>query len=232
MKTVIACFAFAASVLISGCQSKRGYPAFPLSEAPVKLFDGKTLAGWRAFGSTNTPGPGWVVTDGTLHKLPGVRGGDIVTTRTFTDFELSWEWCVAPGGNNGVKYLVNEARKGTPGHEYQMLDDAAHPDAKVGPKRQTASFYDVLPPIAAKPYLKAGQWNRSQIIVKGHWVEHWLNGYMVLAYELGSPETKAALAQSKFKDAVGFGDKITGPILLTDHQDETWFRNIEIRELK
>jgi hypothetical protein len=214
-----------AAFLLSGCCTH-------ISKVSQPLFDGKSLAGWRAFGSTNAPAAGWTVTDGMLHKRAGVRGGDIVTTRTFTDFDLSWEWRVAPGGNNGVKYLVNEARKATPGHEYQMLDDTGHPDGRVGAKRQTAAFYDVLPPAANKPYRPAGEWNSSRIIVSGQHVQHWLNGTKVLSYELGSPETKAALARSKFKDAVGFGDKVTGPILLTDHQDETWFQNIVIRELR
>ena len=215
----------AATFLLSGCSTN-------ISKVSQPLFDGKSLAGWRSYGSTNAPGAGWVVTDGMLHKLVGVRGGDIVTTRTFTDFELSWEWRVAPGGNNGVKYLVNEARKGAPGHEYQMIDDAGHSDAKRGPKWQTASFYDVFPPASEKPTRPGGEWNESRLLVRGNHVEHWLNGAKVLAYELGSPETKAAVAQSKFRNAAGFGDKITGPIMLTDHQDETWFRKIEIRELK
>ena len=42
---------------------------------------------------------------------------------------------------------------------------------------------------------------------------------------------KAGLAASKFKNAAGFGDKIKGHIMLTDHGDEAWFRNVKIREL-
>jgi hypothetical protein len=205
------------------------------SFAPVPqwqpLFDGKTLAGWRAYGSNAAPGPGWKAEDGILKKLEGQQGGDIVTTRQFTDFDLEWDWRVAPGGNNGIKYLVSETRKGAPGHEYQMLDDEKHPDGKIGPHRQTASFYDVLPPIANKPSKPGGEWNHSRILVQGNHVEHWLNGAKVVSYELGSPEIKAAIAKSKFKNAAGFADKITGPIMLTDHHDEAWFRNIRIKEL-
>jgi len=62
-------------------------------------------------------------------------------------------------------------------------------------------------------------------------VEHWLNGKKVLEYELGSPKVKEAVAASKFKNATGFGTKIKGRIMLTDHQDECWFRNLKIREL-
>src|SRR5206468_4991183 len=59
----------------------------------------------------------------------------------------------------------------------------------------------------------------------------WLNGKKVLEYELGSAALKAAVAKSKFKNAPGFGEKIKGHIMLTDHGDECWFRNIKIREL-
>jgi hypothetical protein len=144
----------------------------------------------------------------------------------FTDFELRWEWRIGPDGNNGIKYLVTEDRPSSPGHEYQMIDDAILPD----PKHQTASFYDVLPPQTKPRVNPPGTWNESRIVIRGQHVEHWLNGDKVLAYELGSPEVRAAIAKSKFKEARGFGEKIKGPILLTNHQRETWFRNIRIRE--
>lgn len=193
------------------------------------LFDGQSLAGWRAYGSTNKPGDGWKAEEGLLKKLKGVRGGDIVTEQKFGDFELSWEWRLEAGGNNGVKYLVTEERRGAPGHEYQLIDDAGHPDGRLGPKRQTASFYEVLAPAADKPIKKPGEWNQSRIVIQGQRVEHWLNGAKVLEYTLGSPEVKAGIATSKFKNAAGFGEKIEGHIMLTDHQDECWFRNLKIR---
>lgn len=193
------------------------------------LFDGKSLAGWRTYGSQGKPGEGWKAEDGTLKKLKGVRGGDIITEQKFGDFELSWEWRIAAAGNNGLKYLVTEERRNAPGHEYQMIDDDGHPDGKLGPKRQTGSFYDVLPPVADKPLKPPGEWNHSRIVIKGASVEHWLNGKQVLSYALGSPETKAAIANSKFKDVAHFGEKIDGHLMLTDHQDECWFRNVKIR---
>lgn len=195
------------------------------------LFDGQSLKGWRGYKKTTPPGPGWKIEDGLLKKVAKVHGGDIITGEQFDNFELTWEWRVAIAGNNGVKYLVTEQRPGAPGHEYQMLDDTGHPDGKIGPKRQTASFYDVLPPAADKKLNPPGEWNSSRILVQGNHIEHWLNGAKVLAYDLGSDEVKAALAASKFKNAPAFGDKIKGHIMLTDHSDEAWFRNVKIREL-
>jgi hypothetical protein len=198
------------------------------------LFDGKTTAGWRGFKKTDFPTARWEVQDGALHLKPTGTGdshgaGDIVTTDTFSDFDLSWEWRISPGGNSGVKYFVTEEREGPIAHEYQVLDDARHPDAKVGTHRQTAAFYDVLPPAADKPLKPVGEWNLSRVVVKGNHVEHWLNGRKVLEYELGSPALKAAIAKSKFKDVAGFGTRIPGRILLQDHGDEVWYRSIRIR---
>lgn len=194
------------------------------------LFDGKTMNGWRTYG--NKPAGGWEVVDGTLHAIAKVKGSELITEKKYRDFEFAWEWKLPPAGNNGVKYFVTEARPKSPGHEYQMLDDQAHPDAKFGAHRHTASFYEVLPPAADKPMNKIGEWNSSKIVVRGNTVEHWLNGKNVLTYELGSEAVKAGIAKSKFKNEAGFGDKIDGHIMLTYHQDDCWYKNIKIRELK
>jgi hypothetical protein len=189
------------------------------------LFDGATTRGWRGFKRDSFPGQGWVVRDGLLIKQQGVRGGDIVTSDAFLDFELSWEWRIGPGGNSGVKYFVTEEDNRAAGHEYQMIDDARVRD----PKGTTASFYDVLPPSPDKPAPRIDDWNQSRIVVRDRRVEHWLNGIKVLDYEPGSLEVLAAVAASKFKNSTGFGFKSRGRILLTDHTDEAHFRNIKIR---
>jgi len=194
------------------------------------LFDGKTTRGWRGYQQTAMPTNGWKVEDGILKKIGGERGGDIITEEKFNDFDLAWEWRISPAGNNGIKYLVTEDRPSAPGHEYQMIDDTKNPDARVGSRRATSSFYDVLPPSDDKPLKPVGKWNQSRVLIHGNHVEHWLNGKKVLQYELGSDALKAAVAKSKFKDASGFGEKIKGHILLTDHHDECWFRDIKIRE--
>jgi hypothetical protein len=195
------------------------------------LFDGTSVKGWRGYKKQIFPATGWKVEDGILKKIGGEKGGDIITELTFDNFDLRWEWRITAGGNNGLKYLVTEERAGAPGHEYQMIDDEGHPDGKLGAKRQTASFYDVLPPAADKQVKKPGEWNLSRVLIEGNRVEHWLNGAKVLEYELGGDAVKAAVTQSKFKNAAGFGTKIKGHIMLTDHQDECWFRNMKIREL-
>ncbi len=194
------------------------------------LFNGTSLDGWRGYRMTGLPEAGWEIRDGLLKTVPKMKGRELITVQKFNDFEFSWEWRIAPSGNNGIKYFVTEERPAAPGHEYQMIDDATNADGKVGPQRTTASFYDVLAPSDDKPLKPAGEWNLSRVVVQGNRVEHWLNGKKVLEYELGSERVKEGLARSKFKNFPDFGKKITGHIMLTFHNDECWFRNIKIRE--
>lgn len=195
------------------------------------LFDGQMLDAWRGYRRETQPDAGWQIKDGTVQTVAKVKGTDLITRKKFNDFEFTWEWRVAPGGNNGVKYFVTEERPQSPGHEYQMIDDAGYP-GKLSPGHLTADFYDVLPAAADKPIRPGGEWNSSRIVVRGAHVEHWLNGKNVLTYELGSAAVKAGIEKSKFKGHPGFGEKIAGHIMLTYHQDECSFRNLKIRETR
>jgi hypothetical protein len=223
--------AFAACALVAPAADNQ-LTAAEKSAGWQLLFDGKTLNGWRPY--AKKPAGGWeVLPDGTLHAIAKVKGSELITEKKFKDFELSWDWKVPPKGNNGIKYFVTEARPKAPGPEYQMIDDAGNPDGqRGGALHQTAAFYDVLPPSPSKPLSKPEVWNSSRIIAKGNHVEHWFNGQKVLEFELDSPEVKAGLEKSKFPKNEGFGEHIEGHIMLTYHQDDCWFKNIKIRELK
>jgi len=195
------------------------------------LFDGKSLVGWRTFKKSAPPEKGWDIQDGCLHHIHKGGGGDLISDATYESFDLTWEWKVAEGANSGLKYFVSEERKSAIGHEYQLIDDERHPDAKLAEgKRVTASFYDVLKPNGAKPK-PAGEWNTSRVLVNGNHVEHWLNGDKVLEYELGSESLLAAVQESKFKKEADFGKRVKCHLLLQDHGDEIWFRNLKLKEL-
>ena len=201
----------------------------------TSLFDGKTLAGWRVYQRPDATGSRWQVLDNSI-ALPAADGKDtrgardIVSTDTYDRFELTWDWKISEGGNSGVKYFVLEDRPSAIGHEYQVIDDERHADAKIGPHRQTAALYDVLP-AANRPLKPATQWNTSRIVSNGTEVEHYLNDRLVLKYVLNSAELNAAIQKSKFKDVERFGKLQKGHILLQDHGDQVWYRNIRIRRL-
>jgi hypothetical protein len=199
------------------------------------LFDGTSLNGWRGYKKPDASGSRWRVEDGLLTVNPGsgtdTRGAlDIIAAAQFDRFDLTWEWRIAEGGNSGLKYFVLEDMDSAIGHEYQLIDDERHADAKIGPHRQTAALYDVLPG-QNRPMRPAGQFNQSRIVSNGTTVEHYLNGTRVLQYELNSPALREAIAKSKFKDVARFGTLQNGFILLQDHGDRVWYRNIKIRRL-
>jgi hypothetical protein len=197
------------------------------------LFDGKTLDGWRAYKKTDAAGTRWAAQDGLL-CLPPNDGSDthgsrdIISKGDYDQFELAWDWRITPGGNSGLKYFVVEDQDAAIGHEYQLIDDDKHPDAKIGPHRQTGALYDVLP-ASNRPMKPAGEWNQSRVVVHGKMVEHYLNGTKILSYELSSPKLKAAIAKSKFKDVARFGTPQRAHLLLQDHGDSVCFRNVKIR---
>lgn len=230
------------------CRTPEAVRTAPDTAAPTAgewrpLFDGKTLTGWRGFHRDKVPEGRWAVEDGSIKKLPaegelGQAGGDLITVEQFENFEFELEWKLTRGGNSGIKYLVQESlpKDGYSGvsFEMQILDDENHPDAKKGisGNRTAGSLYDLIPAAANKVLKPVGEFNLIRLVKKGNHVEHWLNGVKTLEFELGSAELKARIAASKFRDTVGFGEARKGHILLQDHGDAVWFRNIRIRELR
>lgn len=200
------------------------------------LFDGKSMEKWRSKSDNSFPATGWKVQDGSLF-LDG-KGGDIITREKYSDFELVFDFKLTEGANSGVKYfvdtLVNE-KDGSimvNGPEYQIIDDFNHPEVKEHGDAliSTASAYLLYAPKIEK-LNPAGQWNTGKIIAKGHRVEHWLNGVEVLNYMRGSRDFLERKAKTKFKNDRKYGELESGHILLTDHHDKVYFRNIKIRRL-
>ncbi|MCL1921853.1 MAG: DUF1080 domain-containing protein [Kiritimatiellaeota bacterium] len=200
------------------------------------LWDGATTAGWRTARKNNTafPEKGWLIQDGELSVIPKGGGGDIITVEKFTDFILKVDYKVTKAANSGIKYFIDPDINGGTSLEYQVLDPQ-HPDAKLGlpGTRWNASFYDVICAPKGEELMKPlGEWNTAMIVSKGPKVEHWLNGEKVLEFERGSEAFRAAVLKSKFKGTANWGETKTGHILLQDHNDQVWFRNIKIKVLE
>jgi hypothetical protein len=167
----------------------------------------------------------------------GGNAGDIITTRKYANFELLVDFRITPGANSGIKYFVdpdlNKGPGSSIGFEYQILDDAVHPDAKKGRNgdRTLASLYDMIPAAKNKPVKPIGEWNTARIVIRGAHGEHWLNGVKVVEYERFTPQFRQLVAESKYHVWPNFGELHDGDILLQDHGFPVSFRNIKIREL-
>lgn len=208
------------------------------------LWDGKTSHGWKGAKLDGFPESGWEIKDGVLSVLASgggesEAGGDIVTTDLYSDFELKLDFKITEGANSGIKYYVDtEINKGAGssiGLEYQILDDAKHPDAKLGNhegSRTVGSLYDLIKADSAKVVHPIGEWNQARIVSKNNHVEHWLNGRKVLEYKRKGPEYLQLVKESKYKKWPNFGEAEQGRILLQDHGDYVSFRNIKVRSLK
>ena len=244
LSLLLALLALSASAVLG--QSKAA-PANQLSKAEQKagwrlLFDGKSFNGWRGFHLDKVPA-GWMIEDGCISRIAGKvpagePDGDLITVDQFENFEFSLEWKISKGGNSGIKYLVSETLpptgRGAISFEMQVLDDENHPDAKMGMNgnRKASALYDIMPPNANKKLKPVGEFNQIRLVVKGNHIEHWLNGEKVLEFESGSEALKALIAQSKFKTQPLFGTFAKGHLLLQEHGDKVWYRNIKIREIK
>lgn len=195
------------------------------------IFDGQSTQGWVGLGKTAFPQKGWSVSEGILRHAKGGGGGDLVTAKSYTNFEFSFEWKIGAVGNSGIKYNLADASKPV-GFEYQLLDDEKHPDGvKNGALHQTGSLYDLIEPASDRKLRPVGEWNQSRILVQGNRVEHWLNGSKTLAFEIASPDMIQRIAKSKYKNVPGFGEKKASPLLLQDHGDLVEFRSLKLREL-
>lgn len=232
---------FCLGLWITGCAG--GGPDAPSPEADgadaaeavvwTALFDGASYDGWHRFGG-GPVGASWIIEDGAMAFVPDSgQGGDIVTDAEFSNFELTLEWKISPGGNSGIMYLVGESdvydAPWKTGPEMQVLDNDGHPDGQIETHR-AGDLYDL---IAADPQgtRPVGEWNEVKIVLNEGRLEHWLNGNLVVETELWTDAWNAMVGESKFAEFPDFGTLRTGKISLQDHGDRVWYRNIRIRNL-
>lgn len=260
------CLAIAACGLAAGWLRAADNELTPAEKKAgwILLFDGHSFDNWEDPTKKSPPGDSFVIDDGCLKATSHPKlDEDLFTTQTWGDFDLQWDWKISPKGNSGVKYRIQQrvwlpgpfrkfedkvnaalrpnARPGRGqdyviGFEYQMTDDAANPDAiHNGPLHQTAALYDVF--AAKDPERRpAGEFNHSELIVRGKHVEHWLNGRKVVDASLDAPEIAQSMAkrwgaESPVYDLLVKQPRARCQISLQNHDDEAWFKNIKIRPL-
>jgi Domain of Unknown Function (DUF1080) len=198
------------------------------------LFDGKSTKGWHSFNEPNV-GAAWKVQDDALYlDASGKEGrGDIVSDQAFENFHLKFDWKIAPKGNSGLMFLVQEGKERQAtwhtGPEYQIIDDVNYPD-KLQPVQLSASLYDIIP--CPTGYINpVGEWNTGEIILNKGKLEFFVNGKKSVSTTLWDENWKTMIAATKFikeKDFAGFQH---GKIALQDHGAQVWFRNIKIKKL-
>jgi len=251
MKTVIALGLFAA--IVFGCSTPVKELQNQLTKIEIDngwelLFNGKTFNGWRGLGRDTVETNHWKVENGEIHKIDSrqvsllptgekINGGDLMTIDTFDNFELSFEWKIKEAGNSGIKYNVSEeltnfwgSEFSALGFEYQILDDGHEMYRELKPHQFTGALYEMYTPenVRINP---VGEWNSSRILLNGNHGEHWLNGIKVVEFEFATAEFDSLYQLSKFAKYPGFEKKRKGHIVITNHTDESWYRNIKIRRI-
>lgn len=204
------------------------------AEGWVSLFDGVSLDQWHLYGQTG-PVSGWTAVDGTLHHDPSNgEEEDLVSDGIYEDFELMLQWKIQACGNSGIFWnVVEDKEKYSKGYltgpEMQILDNTCHPDAKF-PTHRSGDLYDMIES-SVENVKPAGQWNSVKIRSYKGSMELWQNDVKVVSFEMHTPAWDAMVAKSKFKNMPDFGKARKGHIVLQDHTDRVWFKDIKIRAL-
>ena len=205
------------ALLLTGC-------AFPVRAAGnfVPLFDGTTLDGWFLRGKV---GPGYVVQNKEI-VCPANGGGDLITTKEYSDFVFRFEFKLDKAGNSGIGLRTPlEGDFAYTGMECQILDDNSPDYAHLLPAQYHGSIYRVAPSRrgALKP---AGQWNREEITAQGRRIKVVLNGKTIVNFDLNTVTDPAIFAEHPgiLRDS--------GHLALLGHgPSAVRFRNLAIQDL-
>ncbi len=200
------------------------------------LFDGKGMEKWKGMDGQDFLEKGWKIEDNMLFLEQ--RGSNILTKEKYSDFELVFEFNLTEAANSGIKYFVNTIKNVETGKtmingpEYQIIDDYNYTNVKKDPNGTSSSgaLYLLYPP-QNKKLNPHGEWNSGKIVAKGKKVEHWLNGVKVVSCKRGSKDFLERKSTTKFKNDEDYGEQESGHIMLTDHGDKVYFKNIKIRKL-
>lgn len=177
-----------------------------------RLLDGSDWHGYQ----TNKLPANWQVRDGSLF---GAAGAALVSNDAFGDFELTFDWKIAPGGKGAVYFRVFE-NESAPEKSGPVMQLAGHGDVLAGnglsaPDRKISPQFDV--------------WYRCKIVVFGNSVEYWVNGEKVMSYMLDAPEWRKAIAASENPTVAKFVNERSGRVAVAGEGIE--LRNVKVRAI-
>ncbi|HZT42324.1 MAG TPA: DUF1080 domain-containing protein [Chthonomonadaceae bacterium] len=213
-RTLLVLFALLLSLAASTAQARdNGF---------VRLFDGKTLDGWKLVGQT---GPGYKVQDGILVCPPG-ESGNLFTIKEYSDFIFRFDFKLTEAANNGVGIRAPyEGDAAYMGMEIQILDDSSWRYANLQPWQYHGSVYGIVPARrgAEKPW---GQWNHEEIDAIGRHIKVILNGRTIVDANLNDVTDPNVLmahpGMLRDRGHIGF---------LGHEPGEVDFRNIYVKDL-
>jgi hypothetical protein len=199
------------------------------------LFNGTSKAGWHGY--LQRPDSNWKVIDSSLvlDVGPGAptSGVDLTSDEEFSNFHLKIDWKITPKGNSGILFGVKESPEFgasyVTGPEMQVLDNDGHDDGTIK-KHRTGDLYDLISS-SVETVKPVGEWNTAEIMLKDSALELKLNGSVVVATKMGDDNWKKLVMGSKFVEWPAFGTYHTGRIVLQDHGNKVYYRNIKLRKL-
>ena len=168
-------------VVVAVCVSAVVLAAEGKDEGWKRLFDGKTLEGWKASEKPDH----WKVEEGTIVGR-GSRSHLFYVAEEFKDFHFKADVMTQPGTNSGIYFHSKFQEGGWPEHGYESQVNVTHGDPV-----KTGSIYNVVK-IFETP-AKDGKWWTQHIIVKGKSITTMIeiDGKVLFRYEYVEPPSVA-----------------------------------------
>ncbi|MFT5142517.1 MAG: hypothetical protein ACI80V_003099 [Rhodothermales bacterium] len=184
------------------------------------IFNGVDLAGWT--GDT----VGYAVQDSAIVCLPG-QGSNLYFDRELSDFELSLEFRLTPGANNGIGIRAEQGKDAAYfGMEIQVLD---HDDPKFADIKDWQAHGSIYGIVAAERghLLPNGSWNREVIRAEGDQITVTLNGHVIVDANIREASAGGSLSG---REHPGLFNE-SGYVGFLGHGDEVAYRRIRLKDL-
>lgn len=235
---LLAC-AIVCAMFAQGCTSEK--PSYnKLSEKEMEskwelLFDGSTTKNWHLYNKPDATNSAWVPKNGILRCSddPTLERGDLVTDKSYENYQLEFDWQIDAGGNSGVFINVNEQptipTAWASGPEYQLLGKGHHDESK--PMKLSGCLYGFSPQLNKVDLKPDGQWNHTKIVQKDGQVSFYLNDKLTASQLMKGAEWQSKVDSSGFNKFPSFGKQVYGKIALQNWEKGASFKNIKILKL-